>query len=128
MLTMLNEKSEFKASEVFKFKFDRAYVFLDDEYYSSGEGFARKHNLDISIDEVESGANEGVRRIAFVDEKGEFVYCFSFWLDDLQPCEYGMIMYPDTIIKKHEELPNGPVIFEICSTDYYYSDDDTETQ
>ncbi|MEE0264059.1 MAG: hypothetical protein UD936_00380 [Acutalibacteraceae bacterium] len=119
MLTMLSEKSEFKASEVFDFEFDRAYVFLDDEYYYDGESFAKEHNLDISIEEVYTGDQEGIRRIVFVDEKGDFVYCFSFWISDLELSEYGMIIYPDTIIKRYDEAPEGEVMFEICSDDYF---------
>ncbi len=119
MLAMLNEKSQFKASEVFEFEFDRAYVLLPEECYLSGEGFAKAHNLDISIDEVESGVDEGVHRIIFVDENGDLVYCYKLILSDLHTSEYGMVMYPDTIIKKCDEAPKGKVMFEICSDEYY---------
>ncbi|MEE0264060.1 MAG: hypothetical protein UD936_00385 [Acutalibacteraceae bacterium] len=119
MLTMLSEKSEFKANELFEFEFDRAYVLLPEECYIPGYAFAEKHNLDISIDEVGTGDSDGIRRIIFVDEKGDFVYCFKFWLEDLKACEYGMIMYPDTVIKRYDEAPKGDVMFEICSDDYF---------
>jgi len=94
MITLLNEKSKIKVSDVFEFEFDRAYVF--DDCYVSGEGFAEHFDLDISIEEVESGAQEYNHRIVFVDEQGEFVYEFLYESYILNPYEEGMIIYPDT--------------------------------
>lgn len=119
MLTMLSEKSEFKASELFEFEFDRAYTMLPDECYFSGEGFAQKYDLDVSISEVKSGGDESDRRIIFVDEEGDLVYCFWFKSYDLEADEYGMIIYPDTVIKRYDEAPKGEVMFEMCSDDYF---------
>lgn len=119
MIIMLGEKSEFKASELFEFEFDRAYVSLPEECYLSGEGFAKKYDLNISISKVKSGSDELDRRIIFVDEKGDLVYCFNFESYDLEASEYGMIMYPDTIIKTYDEAPDGEIMFEICSDDYF---------
>lgn len=75
LISVLNEQQEAKVQDVFLFEFARAYVF--DDPYISGEGFAKKYNLNISINKVQSGVSENIQRIVFVDELGDFVYEFK---------------------------------------------------
>lgn len=117
MITMLNENSEIKVKDVFQFDFDRAYVFND--CYISGEGFSERYNLDISIDEVESGVQEYIRRIVFVDDNGDFVYEFQYDATQLNAYEEGMIIYPDTVIEKCNPSIDGAITFKLHSSEYY---------
>ena len=117
MKTLLNEKSICKVSDIFDFDFDRAYVF--DDCYLSGEDFAPYYDLDISIEEVETGLKDYNNRIVFVDDQGEFIYEFVYESYILNPYEDGMIIYPDTEFEFYEQQKDDGVVFKIHSTDYY---------
>ena len=102
---------------IFDFDFDRAYVF--DDCYLSGEDFASYYDLDISIEEVETGLQDYNNRIVFVDDQGEFIYEFVYESYILNPYEDGMIIYPDTEFEFYEQQKDDGVVFKIHSTDYY---------
>ena len=120
MKTALEEKQEVEIREIFEFDFDRAYVFKDT--YVDGKGFSSFYNLDISIDQVDKTYSEEVRRIVFVDEKGDFVYEFRYRMGKLYIKEEGMIIYPYTKFKKWEssiEGSQGIEFIDVKDEDYY---------
>lgn len=88
----------------------------------SGESFARQYNLDISINQVEAVDTEILRRIVFVDENGDYIYEFRYNVEKLTLMEEGMIIYPETIIKKEGIEPNGRCIIELVGNYKYYYD------
>lgn len=117
MINLLNKETKIKVNDVFEFEFNRAYVF--DDCYLSGEDFASYYELDISIEEVETGLQEYNNRIVFVDDQGEFIYEFVYESYILNPYEDGMIIYPDTELELCESKENDVITFKIHSTDYY---------
>lgn len=117
LISVLNEKEETTVQDIFPFKFERAYVFND--CYISGEGFAQRYNLDISISEVKSGVSENVQRIVFVDEFGAFVYEFKCDSGEVILPEKGMVIYPETAIKRMSSVQEKPLIITFQSLEYY---------
>lgn len=117
---LCDAQDEFLVGDVFQFEYDRAYVFKDN--YMSGESFARQYNLDISINQVEAVDTEILRRIVFVDENGDYIYEFRYNVEKLTLMEEGMIIYPETIIKKEGIEPNGRCIIELVGNYKYYYD------
>ena len=104
---------------IFSFEFDRAYIF--DDCYISGEGFAKRYHLDISIDQVKNGVSENVQRIVFVNQSGDFVYEFRCDIGEVILQEQGMIIYPDTKIEIKSNTKEKPVIICFQSLEYYNS-------
>ena len=98
LISVLKEQENVTVKDVFSFEFDRAYIFNDS--YISGEGFAERYNLDISVSEVETGASEQFQRIVFVDECGDFVYEYKCNVSDVIILEKGIIIYPETTIER----------------------------
>ena len=119
LISVLNEQEETTVQDVFSFKFERAYVFND--CYISGEGFAKKYNLDISINEVKSGVSENIQRIVFVDESGDFVYEFMCDNSEVILLEKGMIIYPETIIERKSSIQEKTLIISFQSLEHYDS-------
>jgi len=117
LIEKLNTQQQVKTKDVFDFQFDCAYVFNDS--YLSGEGFAKRYHLDISINQVESGVRENIRRIVFVDEWGNFVFNYQYDSNELNAKEEGMIIYPNTVIKKTDPVIAGAITIEFLSTEYY---------
>lgn len=102
LITILNEQEDVTVHDIFSFKFEQAYVFND--CYISGEGFAKKYNLDISINEVKSGVSENIQRIVFVDESGNFVYEFKCDSSEVILSEKGIVIYPETTIERESSI------------------------
>ena len=119
LISVLNEQEETTVQDVFSFKFERAYVFND--CYISGEGFAKRYNLDISINEVKSGVSENVQRIVFVDELGAFVYEFKCDNSEVILLEKGMVIYPETIIERKSSIQEKTLIINFQSLEHYDS-------
>ena len=117
LISLLNEQKELTVRDVFSFEFERAYVF--DDCYISGEGFAKKYNLNISIEEVKAGASENIQRIVFVDESGDFVYEFKCDSNEMIILEKGKIIYPETIIERESSIQEKPIIISFQSSDRY---------
>ena len=116
LISVLNEQEETTVQDVFSFKFERAYVFND--CYISGEGFAKKYNLDISINEVKSGVSENIQRIVFVDESGDFVYEFMCDNSEVILLEKGMIIYPEAIIERKSSIQEKTLIISFQSLEH----------
>lgn len=119
LISVLNEQGEATVQDVFSFKFEQAYVFND--CYISGEGFAERYNLDISINEVKSGVSENIQRIVFVDELGAFVYEFKCDNSEVILPEEGMIIYPETVIERKSSIQEKPLIINFQSLERYDS-------
>ena len=117
--TVLNEQENVTVQDVFSFEFERAYVFND--CYISGEGFARRYNLDISINEVKSGASENIQRIVFVDELGNFVYELKCDNSEVILLEKGIVIYPETIIERKTSIQEKPLTISFQSLERYDS-------
>lgn len=117
LISVLNEQEEATVQDVFSFKFERAYVFND--CYISGEGFAKKYNLNISINEVKSGVSENIQRIVFVDKSGAFVYEFKCDNSEVIFSEKGMIIYPKTIIERKSSVQEKTLIISFQSSQRY---------
>ncbi len=108
---------EITVKNIFPFDFKCAYIFNDS--YLSGEGFALRYNLDISIPQVNSGASENLQRIVFVDEQGSFVYEFKCDKTEICIIEEGIVIYPETIIEKQSFNDTKPLLLRFCSSEYY---------
>lgn len=117
LVSVLDKNEKTTVQDVFSFKFERAYVFTD--CYISGEGFAKRYNLDISISEVESGASENIQRIVFVDESGAFVYEFQCDNSEVIFQEKGMVIYPETTIERKTSIQDKPLIISFQSLECY---------
>lgn len=98
IISAFHKQETINVQDIFSFDFHHAYV-LDDPYIS-GEGFAKRHNLDISIEQVESGVSENIGRIVFVDGEGHYVYEFKYDTNKLAVLDEGCIIYPETVIEK----------------------------
>lgn len=119
LISVLSEQEDTTVQDVFSFKFERAYVFND--CYISGEGFAKRYNLDISINQVESGVSENIQRVVFVDEFGDFVYEFMCDNSEVILSEKGMVIYPETIIERMSHIQEKPLIVSFQSFERYDS-------
>ena len=117
LISVLDEQEKTTVQDVFSFKFERAYVFTD--CYISGEGFAKRYNLDISINEVQSGASENIQRIVFVDELGTFIYEFKCDNSEVILQEKGMVIYPETTIERKSSIQEKPLIISFQSLERY---------
>lgn len=115
--TELTQSHEITVQDIFSFEFDRAYVF--DDCYISGAGFAKKYELNISIDEVQTGTSENIQRIVFVDAMGYLVYEFRCDSNEISIPEKGMIIYPETVISKDNSYHGTPIVIFFESTDFY---------
>ena len=105
-----------KTKDIFTFDFHHAYYF--DDPYMSGEGFADRYDLDISIDQVESGVSENIGRIVFVNNEGEYIYEFKFDKNKLTILDEGCIIYPDTAIERISSLQEKELIIYFHSSEY----------
>ena len=119
LITVLNQREEATVQDVFTFKFERAYVFND--CYISGEGFAKKYNLDISISEVKSGVSENIQRIVFVDESGNLVYEFKCDNSEVIILEKGIVIYPETTIERKSFVQEKTLTINFQSLERYDS-------
>lgn len=117
LISFFSEQQTATVQDIFSFEFDRAYIF--DDCYISGEGFAQRHNLDLSINEVQSGANENVQRIVFVDESGDFIYEFKCDSSEVILLEEGIIIYPETVIERTSSIQEGILSISFQSIEYY---------
>lgn len=117
LISVLNEQEKVTVQDVFAFKFERAYVFND--CYISGEGFAKRYNLDISINEVKSGVSENVQRIVFVDESGNFVYEFKCDNSEVILLEKGIVIYPETTIERKSSIQEKTLTISFQSIERY---------
>lgn len=109
------------AQDIFLFEFKCAYIL--DDCYISGEGFAKKYNLDILINQVEAGSSENIQRIVFVNENNEYVYQYKCDVNDLIIEQTGIIIYPDTIIEKHSNASDNDAITVEFLSDVCYKND-----
>ena len=119
LLLIMREQEESTVSDIFSFEFDKAYIFNDS--YISGEGLAKRYNLNISIDEVKSGVSENIQRIVFVNKKGDFVYEFKCDTSEVILLEKGAVIYPNTVIKRKSTLQESILTISFQSVDYYDS-------
>ena len=108
LISILNENETTTVQDIFSFEFDRAYVLPD--CYLSGEGFAERYHLDISIEEVKSGVSENIQRIVFVDQFGDFVYEFQCKTEEMVFSDIGIIIYPDTKIELKYSMQEKPLV------------------
>lgn len=121
MKSMLLKHNTIKVCDVFSFKFEKAFIF--DDPYISGDGFAKRYGLDISIQQVDSGVTESTQRIVFVDEDGLYVYEFKCNVEDITISELGMIIYPETKICLLSSDINNAMIVYFESSEYYNDQD-----
>lgn len=119
LISVLNEQEKTMVQDVFSFEFERAYVFND--CYISGDGFSKRYNLDISINQVKSGVSENVQRIVFVDKSGSFVYEFKCDVSEVIIPEKGMVIYPETVIERESSVQKKPLTIRFQSLEYYDS-------
>lgn len=98
-------KSNMTVQDVFDFEFDRGYVFS--ESYLDGNGLVKEYGLDISIEEVGAKSSDYIRRIIFVNEIGEYVYEFSYEVDEILFLTNEIIVYPYTEIINKGFKENG---------------------
>lgn len=119
LISVFDEQETTTVKDVFSFNFERAYIFND--CYISGEGFAKRYNLNISIEQVKSGVSENIQRIVFVDEFGAFVYEFKCDTSELMLPQKSMVIYPETVIEKMSSIQEKPLIINFQSLDYYDS-------
>lgn len=117
LISVLNKQGMSTVQDIFSFKFERAYVFND--CYISGEGFAKRYNLNISINEVESGVSENIQRIVFVDESGDFVYEFKCDSNEVVLQEKGILIYPETAIARESSAQEKILIINFQSSEHY---------
>ena len=117
LISVFSKQRETTVQDVFLFKFDRAYIF--DDCYISGEGLAQKYNLDISINEVQSGVNEDVQRIVFVDELGDFIYEFKCDNSEVIILEEGIVIYPETVIERTSSTQEEILSISFRSIEHY---------
>ena len=119
LFSVFEEQETTTVDSVFPFDFECAYIFND--CYISGEGLAERYNLNISISQVEKGTSENIQRIVFVDKNGSFVYEFKCDSNKIVILGKGMIIYPETIIKKKSSASNTPLTLQFESLEYYDS-------
>ena len=117
LISILHAQGKTTAQDVFSFEFERAFVF--DDCYISGDGFAKRYNLDISIEPVESGVSENIQRIVFVNDEGSFVYEFKCDSNEMLVLEKGIIIYPETVIERVSPVQQEPLIIHFDSSEYY---------
>lgn len=117
LIEKLNLQQQIVVKDIFDFEFDRAYVFKD--CYLSGEGFSKAYNLNISINQVPAGSQEYIGRIVFVDDLGNFIFEYQYDKNELIAITEGVIIYPNTTIKKCDCAKNGAYAFDFISSDYY---------
>ena len=106
-----------QAKDIFTFDFKCAYVLND--CYISGEGLTERYDLDISINEVEAGVSENIQRIVFVDESGNYVHEFKCDKNRLTILEEGVVIYPETLIKKYSSGTDEPLTVKFQTTEHY---------
>ena len=125
LISTLQTQEFVEAKEIFDFEWDRAFAIS--ENYIDGKGFTEKYNLDISIEAVPESSHDTLRRVVFVDSNGEFVFLFSFWdADELCLAEDGIVIYPETIIKKSDKRKSGFCVeFIVQQEDYLILSDNT---
>ena len=101
LISVMNEQEEITVKDIFCFEFDRAYIFHSEDCYLDGKIFAKTYNLDISIEQVENGMADYRQRIVFVNKSGDFVYLFECNMDKVYIENKGVVIYPETIIKRN---------------------------
>lgn len=117
LLLAFQRKETASVSEIFSFEFDRAYIF--DDCYISGSGLADRYNLKISIQQVEPGVSESIQRIVFVDAQGNYLYLFQCDRNSLEIKENGVIIYPDTLIRKDASAQKEATVLLFESNEFY---------
>lgn len=117
LISALKGKEQIRVQDIFSFEFDRAYIF--DDCYISGEGFAQRYDLDISIAQVKSGQSENIQRIVFVDKDGNFLYEFRCDSNKIVLLEKGLVIYPQTVIEKRTSSEKFPLTVYFKSSDHY---------
>ena len=63
-------------------------------------------DLDISIDKVENGMADYRQRIVFVNKSGDFVNLFECNIDEVYIENKGVVIYPETVIKRESSEAN----------------------
>lgn len=121
LISVLSKQEKTTVQDIFSFEFDRAYIFTD--CYLSGKDFAESYDLDISIEQVESGVSENIQRIVFVNEEGSFVYEFKCDSNEMLLTEKGVVIYPETVIERKSSVQEKPVILYFDSSEHYDSND-----
>ena len=100
LISVMNEQEATTVKDIFSFEFDRAYIFHQADCYFDGETFAKTYNLDISIDQVDEGIADYRQRIVFVNKSGDFVHLFECNADEVYINNKGVVIYPETVIKR----------------------------
>lgn len=118
LISVIKNHEETTVQDVFSFDFDRAYVFYLEDCYFSGEAFARAYNLDITIPEVDSAASEQIQRIVFVDISGNFVYEFQCYIGDVVFEKTGIVIYPETVIKRKSSAQERTLTIDFQSSEF----------
>lgn len=126
LISVLSKQEKTTVQDIFSFEFDRAYIFTD--CYLSGKDFAESYDLDISIEQVESGVSENIQRIVFVNEEGSFVYEFKCDSNEMVLKEKGVVIYPETVIERKSTVQEEPRILYFDSSEHYDSNDATRFQ
>ena len=106
LISVMNEQEETTVKDIFSFEFDRAYIFHQADCYFDGETFTKTYNLDISIDKVENGMADYRQRIVFVNKSGDFVNLFECNIDEVYIENKGVVIYPETVIKRESSEAN----------------------
>ena len=117
LLSVFKEQETATAQDIFSFDFERAYLFNDP--YLSGEGFAERYQLELSIGEVGPGVSENIQRIVFVDESGAFVYEFRCDSNKVVLLEGGMVITPQTVIEKVSAPEDAVTTLQFQSQERY---------
>lgn len=117
LIAAFDNAREIEVSEVFDFKFDRAYVLHD--CYISGDGFTSAYGLDLSISEVKPGTSENIHRIVFVDKDGNYIYDFQYDTNQVNFDNKGVVIYPSTRMIQCTPLIAGAITLHFASTEYY---------
>lgn len=112
IISILEQQDQVAVKDVFDFPFYKAYAIEDS--YLAGDEFAQKYGLDISVEEMLPNYYENIRRIVFVDEKGEFIYEFRYTYGQRLCADIeGKILHPNTIIRKTNNLIDAENAFSI---------------
>ena len=100
IISVMSEQEEITVKDIFSFEFDRAYIFHQEDCYFDGETFTKTYNLDISINKVKNGIAVYRQRIVFVNKSGDFVHLFECNTDEVYIENKGVVIYPETVIKR----------------------------
>ena len=68
---------------------------------------------------MQSGVNEDVQRIVFVDELGDFIYEFKCDNSEVIILEEGIVIYPETVIERTSSTQEEILSISFRSIEHY---------